>query len=237
MALQVVEVALDCIDGYVAARAQDLRSISIGRRAERLADVEQNTGAGSLCGSAPADTRSSHFVFAITAAQANHVKPDGAGQIDDALGCPIGIAMRAEGRHLARQSRTTPQRCGDPDTGTSARCVHRGRSATSSSRDVASGHRTPAPASSWVQIPCTCFGRPARCPPMGVGSIAARAPTVGASTSCAWGRRPFSTLRSVLSEILRAAPAPHETGLQPCGAAPDRRPRLAARPCCDSQAR
>ena len=98
IALQVVEVALDCIDGYVAARAQDLRSVSMGRRAERLADVEQVQAQVRSAVLLQQTLGKSHFVFAITAAQANHVKPDGAGQIDDARSatCPIGIAMRAE---------------------------------------------------------------------------------------------------------------------------------------------
>ena len=98
IALQVVEVALDCIDGYVAARAQDLRSISIGRRAERLADVEQvqaQVRSAVLLQQTPVSRTSS-----LPSPQPRPITSSPTAPARSTMRsatCPIGIAMRAGG--------------------------------------------------------------------------------------------------------------------------------------------
>ena len=144
------------------------------RRAERLADVEQVQAQVRSAVLLQRTLGQSHFVFAITAAQANHVKPDGASQIDDALGYlphrhrhargGVGILL---GNRAPRRSavviryRNVCSMC--PPRPFSniviARCSFRASNSGASQLWLGANS-------------CTCLGRPARnCPPMGVGSI------------------------------------------------------------------
>jgi len=76
VALQVVKVALDGIDGNGGTIAEKLSGLSVCAGAERLADVEQVETEIEVAIQVEEPLHQSNFVLAISTAQTDHIESD-----------------------------------------------------------------------------------------------------------------------------------------------------------------